>query len=139
MSRGFIKILALLVVVGTVTACGTRSYNEARSTDGKVTDTSVDSTTSEGEMNPAAMKVVVTSGDITDRAYVKVGDIKVTVSKNNIFQPDPTKSLVDEQLKHEAAKMEADAVIKVVYVGPKLSLFSWGVMEGTGQAVKFKQ
>jgi uncharacterized protein YbjQ (UPF0145 family) len=85
--------------------------------------------------DPAA--VIVTKEDITDRTYESLGDIKVTVNKTTLFHPDPTPALVDVELKEEAAKLGADAVVLVRYGTVGVSLFSWGSLDGQGRAVKF--
>jgi uncharacterized protein YbjQ (UPF0145 family) len=85
--------------------------------------------------DPAA--VIVTKEDITDRTYKSLGDIKVTVNKTTLFHPDPTPALVDVELKEEAAKLGADAVVLVRYGTVGVSLFSWGSLDGQGRAVKF--
>lgn len=81
--------------------------------------------------------ILVTKEDITDRKYESLGDIKVTVNKTTLFHPDPTPALVDVQLKEEAAKLGADAVVLVRYGTVGVSLFSWGSLDGQGRAIKF--
>lgn len=85
--------------------------------------------------DPAA--IIVTKEDITDRKYESLGDIKVTVNKTTLFHDDPTPALVDKELKAEAAKLGADAVVLVRYGTVGVSLFSWGSLDGQGRAVKF--
>lgn len=84
---------------------------------------------------PAA--IIVTKEDITDRKYKSLGDIKVTVNKTTLFHDDPTPALVDKELREEAAKLGADAVVLVRYGTVGVSLFSWGSLDGQGRAVKF--
>ena len=76
-------------------------------------------------------------GDITDRTYTVLGDIKVTVNKTTIFNKDPSPALVDEELREKAAKMGADAVILVRYGTVGVSMMSWGSLDGQGRAIKF--
>lgn len=82
-------------------------------------------------------KIVVTPGDIADRPYRVVAAIKVQVNKTTIFNPSPTRELVDEQLRKEASRIGADAVIKAQYSDVHVTLVSWGTMTGSGDAIKF--
>jgi uncharacterized lipoprotein NlpE involved in copper resistance len=84
-----------------------------------------------------ASEIVVTEKDITNRKYKVLGDIEVTVNKTTIFHADPTKALVNEKLKDEAAKLNADAVILVRYGSVGIGLLSWGSLDGRGRAVEF--
>lgn len=85
--------------------------------------------------DPAA--IIVTKEDITDRKYQSLGDIKVTVNKTTLFHDDPTPALVDKELREEAAKLGADAVVLVRYGTVGVSFMSWGSLDGQGRAVKF--
>ena len=85
----------------------------------------------------AATDIVLTENDITDRKYETLADLEVTVNKTTIFHPDPTRELVAEKLKEEAAKLNADAVILVRYGTVGVSFFSWGSLDGKGRAIKF--
>lgn len=84
-------------------------------------------------------EVQVLEEDITDRAYMSLGDISATVNKTTIFHPDPTKEMVAEKLREKAADMGADAVVLARYGKPGISLISWGSMEGKGRAIKFNK
>lgn len=79
----------------------------------------------------------LTESDITDRKYEQLGDIAVTVNKTTVFHPDPTKELVNDKLKAEAAKLGANAVIFVRYGKGGVSFFSWGSLEGKGRAIRY--
>ena len=81
-------------------------------------------------------EVIITSDDIKQK-YIVMGKIEVTVNKTTAFHPDPTKEIVDVVLQEKAATIGADAVIEVVYYGPRISFASWGTMEGVGTAVKY--
>ncbi len=81
--------------------------------------------------------VMLTDKDITDRKYHSLGDIKVTVSKNTIFDSDPTPAKVDEALRKKAAEMGADAVIMVRYGTVGVSFTSWGALDGSGRAIAY--
>jgi len=67
-----------------------------------------------------------------------MGKIEVTVNKTTAFHPDPTKELIDLALQEKAAAIGADAVIEVIYHGPRISFASWGTMEGVGTAVQYE-
>lgn len=82
---------------------------------------------------------MLTEGDISDRPYIVLGDISVTVNKTTLFHADPTKEMVNEKLKEEAAKLGADAVTHVRYGTVGVSLMSWGSLDGKGRAVQFKR
>lgn len=86
----------------------------------------------------APSQVLVTEGDITDRPYTVIGDISVTVNKTTIFHPDPTREMVNDALRKEAAGKGADAVVLTRYGTVGISLMSWGSLEGKGRAVAFK-
>jgi hypothetical protein len=81
--------------------------------------------------------VVLTPGDITDRPYRVVKDLDVWVRKPNVFARDPTPADIDQELKKQAAKLDADAVIFVRYGTVGMGLFNWGQLEGRGRAVAF--
>eukprot|EP00435_Cladocopium_sp_Y103_P078295 s1_g2034.t1 len=49
-------------------------------------------------------QIIVTEEDITDQPYRVIGDIDVTVNKTTLFHPDPTRALVDQELREEAYK-----------------------------------
>lgn len=87
------------------------------------------------ETDPA--KVLLSETDIADRKYVVLGDVEVTVNKTTLFHPDPTREMVQQELRAEAAKLGADAVILVRYGTLGISAFSWGSLDGRGRAVRF--
>ncbi|HET9577198.1 MAG TPA: hypothetical protein VFP44_05185 [Usitatibacter sp.] len=86
----------------------------------------------------SANEIVLTEGDITNRAYTVIGDISVTVNKTTIFNADPTREMVNQELRKEAAAKGADAVVLVRYGTVGVGLMSWGSLEGKGRAVVFK-
>lgn len=83
-------------------------------------------------------KVALFEGDVSDRAYEAIGDISVTVNKTTIFHSDPTREMVAERLKEEAAKLGADAVIHVRYGTVGIGFMSWGSLNGNGRAIVYK-
>lgn len=83
--------------------------------------------------------ILIIEDDVTDRGYVSLGDISVTVNKTTLLNEDPTKETVNASLQEEAAKLGADAVIFVRYGTVGVSLFSWGSLEGRGRAIAFNR
>lgn len=122
------KLVAVAVACAMVTGCATWSASEIKSAP-------------EGDaprhVETQARDILITENDITDRKYAALGDISVTVNKTTIFHSDPTREMVSEKLKEEAAKLGADAVILVRYGTVGISMLSWGSLDGKGRAVKF--
>ena len=85
----------------------------------------------------APQQVILTEGDITDRRYVSLGDMSVTVNKTTIFHPDPTREMVNEKLREEGSKLGADAVIQIRYGTVGIGILTWGSLDGRGRAVAF--
>ena len=79
----------------------------------------------------------MTEGDYPDRKYVSLGDVTVTVNKTTVFHAAPTRDMVNQKLKEEAAKLGADAVVFVRYGSVGVSALSYGSLEGKGRAIKF--
>ena len=123
-------LIGVLVLFGT-TGCATWST------------TSVDTADSAPPATTAQPKrpheVLLTESDISDRKYSSLGDINVTVNKTTVFHPNPTREMVNQKLKEEAAKLGADAVIQVRYGTVGVSFMSWGSLDGKGRAIKFDQ
>ena len=88
------------------------------------------------EVDPA--KILISTGDIEDKIYTLLGRLKVSVNKTTVFHSDPTIEQVNMKLKDEASKIGADAVINVIYDGPKITLISWGTLDGECDAVKYE-
>ncbi len=143
------KLVTTLAVASLIlAACGpTWSTSEVQSKSGSP-DSQASTADPQGYAAPAeaagrtptnAEKILVTEGDITDRKYKVVGDLKVTVNKTTIFHADPTRELVAKKLREEAAKLGADAVIIVRYGSVGVSFFSWGSLDGRGRAVAFEK
>ena len=123
-------------------ACSTWSHSEVKPTTSAGTGQAQSQSAAVPAPGEAVVKsdptaILVTKEDITDRKYESLGDIKVTVNKTTLFHPDPTPALVDVQLKEEAAKLGADAVVLVRYGTVGVSLFSWGSLDGQCRAIKF--
>lgn len=130
-TRNYVTSLVGILILFGLTGCATW------------TTTSVDSAESAPPptMTPTRQphEVLLTEGDIPDRKYSSLGDINVTVNKTTVFHADPTREMVNQKLKAEAAKLGADAVIHVRYGTVGISLMSWGSLDGKGRAIKFDQ
>jgi hypothetical protein len=83
-------------------------------------------------------QIQIIEGDVTDRPYNSLGDVSVTVNKVTIFNADPTRDMVNQRLRNEAAKLGADAVIQVRYGTVGISPLSWGSLDGKGRAIVFE-
>ncbi len=135
--------LALVALCGTILAgCNTwSSANVELKTKGTDMETAsapaAAAAAASVETPISAADIILTEKDITDRKYETLADLEVTVNKTTIFHADPTKELVAEKLKEEAAKLNADAVILVRYGTVGIGLFSWGSLDGKGRAIKF--
>jgi hypothetical protein len=121
------KPLTALLLSAALAGCATWSTTQVQEAQGVAAVKAKD---------PAA--VVITEGDITDRAYVVIGDVSVTVNKTTIFNADPTRDMVNDELRKVAAAKGADAVVLTRYGTVGISLMSWGSLEGKGRAVAFK-
>lgn len=84
-----------------------------------------------------AMRPPVTAGDITDRPYRVIGEVRTNVSKATIFSADPSERKVFEELWQRAAKLGADAVVNAHYSEAVPGGWTWGRRKAYGQAVKF--
>lgn len=131
--------LALVALCGTILAgCNTwSSTNVELKTKGTDMETASAPAAAPVGTPKSAADIILTEKDITDRKYETLADLEVTVNKTTIFHADPTKELVAEKLKEEAAKLNADAVILVRYGTVGIGLFSWGSLDGKGRAIKF--
>lgn len=135
--------LALVALCGTILAgCNTwSSANVELKTKGTDMETASAPASAPAaapaETPKSAADIILTEKDITDRKYETLADLEVTVNKTTIFHADPTKELVAEKLKEEAAKLNVDAVILVRYGTVGIGLFSWGSLDGKGRAIKF--
>ena len=123
---------AAAVLCLLLAACGTRSTTSVTPPAGATPMAPVPAAVGK---NPSTIPVLET--DIKDRKYHALGDISATVSKNTIFDADPTPAKVNEALQRRAAEMGADAVILVRYGTVGIGLFTWGQLEGNGRAIAF--
>lgn len=134
------KLVGVVALGLALSACATWSHSSVEPANVATPSTSAASASSSA---PAATvdpsEIIVTERAITDRAYDKLADIDVTVNKSTVFHPDPTRAQAAEQLRAEAAKLGADAVTNVVYGTVRATLWSWGSLDASGTAVKFRQ
>ena len=123
--------LICAIVVWGVSGCATWSTSSV--------DTDASTPTAMSGQPTQSEKIIVTESDYSDRKYSSLGDVTVTVNKTTVFHDNPTKEMVNQKLREEAAKLGADAVIFVRYGTLGVSPLSWGSLEGKGRAIKFSQ
>lgn len=128
------KLAFCLAALLALAACGTRSSVDVEPTPGAQP---IPANMVVSPKSPA--DIVVTPNDITNRKYVSLGDIEVTVKKWTIFDKDPTPAQVDDALRAKAAQMGADAVILARYGTVGIGFWSWGQLDGQGRAVVFQK
>ena len=87
-------------------------------------------------LNPGA-GVPVFAGDITDRPYTVIGEVKAGVRKATIFSKSSSEGKIYRELWERARKMGADAVINATYGESHVTAVSWGKTNASGTAVKF--
>lgn len=87
-------------------------------------------------VNPEA-GVPVFAGDIIDRPYTVIGEVKAGVRKATIFSKSSSEAKVYRELWERAERMGADAVINAKYGNSHVTAVSWGKTNATGTAVKF--
>jgi len=122
-----------LMLAGCQTWSTSKVELKTHSSDAEITSTP----TNTEQPIKAAADIIVTEKDITDQKYKTLADIEVTVNKTTIFNADPTREMVDNKLKEEAAKLNADAVILVRYGTVGIAFTSWGALDGRGRAIAF--
>lgn len=84
-----------------------------------------------------AMPVPVISGDINDRPYRVIAEVKTDVRKWTIFEKDPSEQRIYNELWERARKLGADAVVNARYGDTLYGGLTWGRRHATGQAIKF--
>ena len=85
-----------------------------------------------------AVGLPVFAGDITDRPYEVIGEVKAGVRKATIFSKASSEKKIYKELWERAEKMKADAVINASYGKSHISAMSWGKTNATGTAIRFK-
>jgi uncharacterized protein YbjQ (UPF0145 family) len=63
----------------------------------------------------SADMIVLTDADLPGRRYARVGEVRSEVHQKSMFPKTPSRSLLDADLKAQALKLGADAVILVKY------------------------
>ncbi|HVZ00508.1 MAG TPA: hypothetical protein VHA35_13455 [Dongiaceae bacterium] len=129
------RISAALLIAGCLglAACGTRASSDIAAPAGAAAPAAP----AKAHKDPGQIPVLTT--DVTDRKYHSLGDITVTVSKNTVFDSDPTPAQVDDELRKRAAELGADAVILARYGTVGIGFWSWGKLEGSGRAIAYDQ
>ncbi|MGP7795092.1 heavy metal-binding domain-containing protein [Sphingomonas sp. CLY1604] len=89
-------------------------------------------------VNPEA-GVPVFAGDIADRPYRVIGEVKAGVRKATIFSKASSEAKIFRELWERAEKMGADAVINARYGNSHVTAVSWGKTNATGTAIKFTE
>lgn len=125
------KIILIIGALLMLSACATWSTSNVKRGDDSKT------TVVPKMAQKSPQDIVVIETDISDRKYKILGDIEATVNKTTIFHSDPTREQVNEELRKEAAKLGADAVILVRYGNVGVSFMSWGALNGKGRAIVF--
>jgi hypothetical protein len=124
MNRSILLVFIAILISGCAATRSSSNIESASNISGRIVPT-------------LESNILVTEEDILDLEYISLGDIEVSVSKTTIFNKDPSNEMIDEELKKEAAKLGADAVILVRYGTVGVSAFSWGKLDGKGRAIKF--
>lgn len=129
-----IRIVSIFALAFFVSGCGSYATSDA-----KRAPNAADASANAASSTPTRLpeQVVLTEQDITDRRYVALADISVTVRKWTIFDADPTREKVARALQEKAAELGADAVVLVRYGTVGIGMWSWGQMDGQGRAVRF--
>lgn len=132
MQRFTVQLATGLMLCG-LAACTTQNYSVVNTPDGRVKTTESTSLTD----TAAPSSIAIVRGR-PDRPFEKLANLSVTVSKSSAFDNGPTRASVDRQLRAEAAKLKADAVIDVAYGPPRKSVLTWTKLEATGTAVRYR-
>ncbi|MEQ8395851.1 hypothetical protein [Thalassobaculum sp.] len=131
------RILAVAILGVSLSACSTWSTSSVKSPAPGVGAAPSVVAPARPVLDPS--QIVVTPNDFPNRPYDVLGDLEVTVNKTTVFHPDPTPALIDEKLREQAAPLGADAVILAKYGKVTVSLFSWGSLDGSGRAIRFRK
>lgn len=79
----------------------------------------------------------VTAGDVTDRPYRVLGEVRASVRKATVFSRAPSQAHVYRELWERAERLQADAVVNARYGDSHITAMSWGARSASGQAIKF--
>lgn len=124
-------VLAALLTAGLALAACTGNanwaHNDSRASLARTADYLVS--------NPE--QILVTTEDIEDHAYQRLGLLRVRVIRTTPLHPAVTEGEADIELQDEAARLGADAVIQVKYYNRTPDFLRWASMDATGTAIKF--
>ena len=84
---------------------------------------------------PGGAGIIVTEANLPD-AYTALGAVSVNVHPKSMNPKTPTRDLLDDALRREAAKLGADAVVQVRYT-MRNPMMSQKGSDAVGVAVKF--
>jgi hypothetical protein len=85
----------------------------------------------------AGLDVPVIAGDINDRPYRVVAEVKATVRKVTRFSPDPSEQWIYREIWQQASKVGADAVVNAKYGEAIPGVLAYAHVKASGQAIKF--
>ena len=123
-----LKIGVTVLALGALAGCSVNDRGQY--TTGKVA-------ASEMSAEPTAAASVAILTEAPEEKYTELKELKVTVNKLTIFHRNPTREDALNELKAEAAKLGADAVINATVSEASIGLTSWGVRTATGMAIKY--
>lgn len=72
------------------------------------------------------------------RPYVVLGDIEVTLRQQGSLGEMPDEGMIDRELRKQAGKLGAHAVILVHYGRMGASWWSWNELKGVGRAIRYR-
>ncbi len=124
----FKKILFSSLLCGAVAGCefsGSGNYT-----------TGISSATDQAIQTIRAEDVVILDTPPSTE-YTIVKPIKVTVNKLTAFHPNPSVEQAELELKKEAAKHGANAIIYADIGDVTVGLTSWGIRTATGTAITY--
>ncbi len=88
-------------------------------------------------VNPAT-GIPVFPGDLPERPYDVIGEVKAGVRKATVFSPAASEAKIYRELWERGQKLGADAVINAKYGNSHINALSWGSTTATGTAIRFR-
>ena len=85
--------------------------------------------------DPAA--IFLSNEDLPDRTYQSLGHLRVWVGRVLAVDRAQSEEELNQELRQEAARLGADAVINVRYGNRTVAEAQWLTLDATGTAVKF--
>jgi len=92
-----------------------------------------------GESSKNPQDVLILEGSDAGRPYAVIGVVRATARSLNLVSSEPTRANVNDELRAKAAKIGADAIVKVRYAADRQGLQARGFLTGEGQAVVWIQ